>query len=295
MTPGCSQGSSQGAPGGRRGASEGVLGCAGHSRGPGRISEGARGTGLTPDCPARPVRPSRPSIPPIPPFPCFLSAPGPGHVTLGWLPLGLQPPAQPGSAPAPSLLTCEFLCLFPSSGNAHTTFRSHLLLEACPDAPAELGGASVLVSGQPLAQSRRVLSPNSGVADTRTPRHRSGSSICARKLLANDGKGVGRDAPHNGKPPTLPLTLSDSEPESPGFWKGFRAPCSYCVPDPPPPRAPQHPTRAGSVGAPPPHWAQKKASGRRAGPPTTSLGARASPGQPVPSVQRALHKRLSHG
>lgn len=201
-TPGCSWGPIRGTTGGRRRAVGGVvLGCAGHSRGPGRLSKGARGTGLAPDCPPRSEHPSDPSSS------CSLSPPGPGHVTLTWPPLGLQPPPQLGSAPAPWLLACEFLCLLPSPGNAHTTFRSRLLLEARPDAPAELGGASVLGGVQPPPQSRRpVLSPHSGVADTRTPRHRPG---------------VWRDAPRNGKSPTLPLTPCDSEPESPGFWKGF--------------------------------------------------------------------------
>lgn len=163
-TPGCSWGPIRGTTGGRRRAVGGVvLGCAGHSRGPGRLSKGARGTGLAPDCPPRSEHPSDPSSS------CSLSPPGPGHVTLTWPPLGLQPPPQPGSAPAPWLLACEFLCLLPSPGNAHTTFRSRLLLEARPDAPAELGGASVLGGVQPPLSPVVLCSPLTRAWQTPVP------------------------------------------------------------------------------------------------------------------------------
>lgn len=84
-------------------------------------------------------------------------------------PLGLQPPPQPGSAPAPWLLACEFLCLLPSPGNAHTTFRSRLLLEARPDAPAELGGASVLGGVQPPLSPVVLCSPLTRAWQTPVP------------------------------------------------------------------------------------------------------------------------------
>lgn len=108
-TPGCSWGPIRGTTGGRRRAVGGVvLGCAGHSRGPGRLSKGARGTGFTPDCPPRSEHPSDPSSS------CSLSPPAPGHVTLTWPPSASSPRHSRAQLQPPGCLpVSSYACFLP--------------------------------------------------------------------------------------------------------------------------------------------------------------------------------------
>lgn len=196
-------------------------------------------------------------------------------------PLGLQPPPQPGSAPAPWLLACEFLCLLPSPGNAHTTFRSRLLLEARPDAPAELGGASVLGGVQPPLSPVVLCSPLTRAWQTPVPLDTDQASGEMHPAMVSPPHSLSHLVTRNWR---ALVSGRASEPRAPTVCQ------THCPPGP-------HSTQHAPVDfrAPPPHWAQKRASRRRAGSPTTSLGARASPGHPAPSARRALHTRLPHG